>query len=87
MTPQELNRDIKKLYKNYVKAEKEMSNGAFFKYVEDSIKHEWARLYDADTGLDYMNVESIKILLVLNRKLRIMPPKNFGLYINESKLK
>lgn len=70
MKPKELNRDIKRLYKN---AEN---------LTESERNAEFKRLYFADEEFDFMNKESIKIMLKLNLRYRIIPFHVFGLSIN-----
>lgn len=69
MTAQELNRDIKRLYSSIEKA-KTLSNDEFFKYIDTTAKTEFLRLYRADSTAEYMNLQSIKIMIKLNLSYR-----------------
>ena len=70
MTPKELNRDIKRLCKNAANL------------TEIERNTEFKRLYFADEEFDFMNKESIKIMLKLNLRYRIIFFHTFGLFIN-----
>lgn len=83
MTTAELNRDIKKLYNNQVKAFADLGIEEFTEYKKNVLKPEWLRLYGADREMKYMTAKSIKIMIVLNRKWRIIHAHEFGLFINE----
>lgn len=78
MTPQELNRDIKRLVKKYhaIKGTED-----YFARVKDTIEPEWIRIYRADREMTYMNKESIKAMLRMNLLFRFIPLHQFGLNI------
>ena len=48
MTKQELNRDIKRMYKSYFDKIYTLESNDFFKWIEESLKPEYKRLYFAD---------------------------------------
>lgn len=81
MTPKELNKAIKTLHKEFIKMS-EADNDLFFQWLETTFTPEFKRVYYADDSFKYINRESILILLVLNRKTRIIPFYNFGININ-----
>lgn len=70
MTKQELNRDIKRLANNHHNME------------EADVKNEIKRLYYADSTFEYMNLNSIKMLLRLNLRYRVIALHVFGLHID-----
>lgn len=70
MTKQELNRDIKRLANNHVTMN------------EQDINKEFTRLYYADRDMEYMNLNSVKMMLRLNLRYRFVPLYQFGLMIN-----
>lgn len=72
MTKQELNRDIKRLWKESLKP----------MTPYEATQKEYKRLFYADRGLEYMNKESIKIMLVLNSQYRFIPLHTFSLNIS-----
>lgn len=81
MTKQELNRDIKRLnseiYRMSFKDQREYLN-----YIDITAKMEFNRLYMADKTFEYMNKESIVIMLKLNLRHRFVPLHTFGIDIN-----
>jgi len=70
MTKQELNRDIKRLANNHHSME------------EADVKNEIKRLYYADSTFEYMNLNSVKMLLRLNLRYRVISLHVFGLHID-----
>lgn len=73
MTKQELNRDIKRLYKQYLnKADKE------------AIEPEFKRLYYADDNFEYCNKNSVLMLLAMNHTFRFIQFHLFGISCEES---
>lgn len=70
MTKQELNRDIKRLANNHQNME------------ESDVKKEIHRLYYADSEFKYMNLNSVKMLLRLNLRYRVIALHFFGININ-----
>jgi ABC-type branched-subunit amino acid transport system substrate-binding protein len=77
MTKQELNRDIKRLAK--MKATDESGN------LSDTFVKEYKRLYGADNEMTWLTAQSIRIMLHLNLRYRIIPLHLFGIYIDLSK--
>lgn len=75
MTAKELNRDIKRLGK-LINTEKEYNEQLLFAHEK-----EFKRLYNADREFKYMNAESIRIMLRINLRHRIIPLHQFGLDI------
>jgi len=80
MTKQELNRDVKRLHKDYLRA-KELNNNDFFKVVDTTIRNEFLRLYHADNNFSYMNKQSILIMLRINISHKFTPFHLFGINI------
>lgn len=70
MTDRELNRDIKRLSKNH------------HNMNEADVKKEIHRLYYADFTFKYMNLNSVKMLLRLNLRYRVIALNVFGLHID-----
>ena len=72
MTIQQLNKDIKRLYKDIQIAKSkgnvslEDGNKVYFDYIDKIAKPEFTRLYYADRGMVYMNRLSIKLMLSMN---------------------
>lgn len=80
MTTAELNRDIKRL----VKLEQNVSAKYDTKEYDQAVnelKKEYVRLYYADDKFEYMNVQSIKIMLRMNLRYRFVALHTFGLFI------
>ncbi len=72
MTNAELNRDIKRLSKiENIDSDK-----------EEEFKTEFKRLYYADRDFTAMNKESIRMMIRLNLRYRIIAFHHFGLDIN-----
>ncbi len=86
MTNSELNRDIKRLKAAISKEQSKITqdnNEAYFKFIEDKAKPEFLRLYRADQEFTAINLQSIKIMLRLNVRFRIVPFHQFGLMIKD----
>ena len=81
MTTAELNRDIKKLLKLNAIINNSDIDSKEYKDAYGKLTKEFARLYFADTKFDYMNVQSIKIMLRLNLRYRFYQLHTFGLMI------
>ena len=79
MTKQELNRDCKRLIKNYLKAVKSVN---YYETLENEIVPEFKRIYGADEGAECLSYDNFKALLRLNLILRVFPLHSFG---NKSK--
>ena len=79
MTNQELNRDVKRLWKKVQKTD------VLCEWKMLEIKTEFLRLYNADREFEVFNRTSILIILVMNRKYNFRPHHSLGLSINESK--
>jgi len=82
MTTKELNRDIKRLYKNYMAKRQGEATDQYYKWVESEVKPELKRLYYADNTFNSLNADSLKMLLRLNLCLRVIPFHQFGLFID-----
>jgi hypothetical protein len=82
MTKQELNRDVKRLLKKAKAITKGLQNSEYYDAIEKEVKPEFFRLYRADTKFEYMNKESILIMLRLNLRHRFEPLHMFGIYID-----
>jgi hypothetical protein len=85
MTKQELNRDIKRLFKEFKKAAENLEIEKYFEVAEE-LKKEFRRLYDADRELKYVSKDNILRMLILNRRHRVIPFHQFGTGIDEDKL-
>lgn len=70
MTKQELNRDVKRLANKHIEMQE-----------QDVIK-EFKRLYYADSNFEYMNLNSLKMMLRLNLRYRVIALHIFGININ-----
>lgn len=64
MTKRELNRDIKRLYKQW-QDRKDLSN-------EEQLKKELRRLWYADQQKNETTLQSLKMLLIINQSLRVI---------------
>lgn len=64
MTARELNQAIKRLGKEFKKAET-------IEQVE-SLKDEFLRLYNADNKGEYLNLQSLKTMMCINRTYRFV---------------
>jgi len=80
MTKQELNRDIKKLNSEIYRMSFEDRN-EYLNYIDTTARKEFNRLYLADKTFEYMNRDSILIMLRLNLKHLFTPLHTFGLFI------
>lgn len=85
MTSKELNRDIKRLGAELYRMSFEDSK-VYWAYIENAAKKEFMRLFYADTAFEFMNLNSVKLMLRLNIKHRFVPLHTFGLSIDETKL-
>lgn len=66
MTTKELNRDIKRLYNEWLHFQYQ-SNDEYYKWVDSKMKPELKRLYLADSNIEYMNFFSFKALHRMNQ--------------------
>jgi hypothetical protein len=82
MTKQELNRDVKRLFKNYYEASKVNPSNEYWEWIEKTVKPELKRLYYADTNFSALTLTSLKMMLRLNVSLRVIPFHHFGLSID-----
>jgi hypothetical protein len=73
MTNAELNRDIKRFFKNYSIHLEADGSDTFFSWVDRYGRKEFLRLYGADKELILMNKKSILMLMKINRHLLIVP--------------
>lgn len=80
MTAKELNRDIKRLANEIYRISFEDQN-KYLAYLESEAKKEFLRLYRADKQFEYMNKQSILIMLRLNVRHRFEAHHMFGIYI------
>lgn len=78
MTKQELNRDIKRLWKRFVSRRTK----EYDKKIEEELRSEFKRLYYADKDMTYMNANSLRWMLRMNLSLRVVNLHNFGLGID-----
>ena len=84
MTNQELNRDIKRLYKAYKsKVSENTSNWTHedwrkYENQENAFKKEFQRLYYADRNFDVLNATTLKMMISLNNSLRVVAFHVFG---------
>lgn len=84
MTTQELNRDVKRLYKAFL--DKKSDNTASWtnkdwndlERKDNELKEEFKRLYYADRNFDYMSKQSLLIMLAINNSLRVITFHVFG---------
>jgi hypothetical protein len=81
MTVKELNRDIKRLLK-LVASYTGKNLPDYHERIEKDVKPEFLRLYNADRSFEYMNKQSIIIMLRLNIRYRFEALHHFGLFIN-----
>jgi|GEM_PF-1872415 len=90
MTPQDLNKAIKKLNKLVasISAESDKTGNSdnYYKRIEEEVNPEFIRLFHADREFKYMDRTSILIMLRLNIKLRIVAFHTFGLMIDETNI-
>lgn len=78
MTPQELNRDVKRLITKVNKA----SGDIYREEVYQEICKEIKRLYYADDNFIAMNKSSVLAMIRLNGMYRVIPFHQFGININ-----
>jgi len=81
MTKQELNRDCKRLIKDYLKAVKSAN---YYEILESTILPEFKRIYGADPEAEYLSFDNFKALLRLNLILRVFPLHSFGNKVKNS---
>jgi hypothetical protein len=86
MTKQELNRDIKRLFRNWRIASDGIATEEYFSEVEPKMKKEFQRLYFADSEFKYISRDNILRLVILNRRHRVIPFHQFATQVNEDKL-
>lgn len=79
MTKKELNRDVKRLLKTVSGIAKDEN---YHENIEKYVKPEFMRLYLADRSFEYMNRQSILIMLRLNVRYRFEALHHFGLQIS-----
>jgi len=78
MTGQELNRDIKRLYKRFdeSKISTEFMNTAAewdaYEKEQDALKKEFLRLWHADKEKTVTKLKQLKMLLIMNSSLRVI---------------
>tara|TARA_R110000803_G_scaffold78075_3_gene143140 strand:- start:15633 stop:15881 length:249 start_codon:yes stop_codon:yes gene_type:complete len=82
MTKQELNRDVKRLYKRWFS----LYGVAKTTATEENTKREFKRLYHADSSFESLNRENILRMLKMNNSMRVIVLHQFGLMIDEKKL-
>ena len=82
MTATELNRDIKRLYNKIEYLKCKSNNDDYFFYLDNEGKKEFLRLYRADSDFSSLNLLSVKILMVLNRRYKYIPFYSFMININ-----
>lgn len=80
MTKQELNRDIKRFYNKVETLLNGDNKALFYKYIETDGKKEFNRLYFADTTTEYLNKNSLVMMINLNLRYRFIAYHVF--YIN-----
>lgn len=81
MTKNELNRDIKKL-NNYIKGIKQSTdNTTYFRDIENVAKPEFIRLLHADSSMETLTADSLRIMIRLNLSHRFVAFHTFGLNI------
>lgn len=80
MTKTELNRDVKRLNSEIYRMSFEDFN-EYQNYIETAARKEFRRLYDADNQFEYMNKQSVIIMLKLNLRHQFIPLHTFGIHI------
>lgn len=80
MTKKELNRDVKRLYNEYVHFTFQDSE-TFNKWAEEKCKPELRRLYGADKEFYYFTLDNLKRMIKMNLRLVVIPLHQFGLFI------
>lgn len=86
MTKQELNREVKKLFREYYKLRAKNENTPEHWTETERMTKRLNDLYRADTSLNSLSRENVLRMLSLNVSLRAVPFHQFGLMIEESKL-
>ena len=86
MTKQELNRDIKRMYKSYFDKIYTLESNDFFNWIEESLKPEYKRLYFADNNASVLTLDSLKRMMIIYSKIQVIPFHTFYIEINEQKL-
>ena len=86
MTKKELNKGWEQLWlryhdKLYKIGTKKITDKEYYEDLELQ-KAKYKNLYYADNEFNATTLESFKIAVVLNRKLRVIPLHTFGLYID-----
>lgn len=79
MTNKELNRDIKRLYKNVQLAKKKTSE-EYFNLIENDYRKEFIRLYGADNRAEILTKDSLLKMYRLNLSYQYVELYRF--YIN-----
>jgi len=85
MTKKELNRDIKRLGAEIYRMSFE-DQDKYFEYLDKEARKEFIRLFYSDQDFEYMNLNSVKLMLRMNLKNRFIDLHTFGLMINERDL-
>ena len=70
MTKQELNRDIKRLRRKYLKL---TDDDSYYQDITDKIEPEFKRLYRADSNAEYMNQASFRFMYRVNLIHKFVP--------------
>ena len=86
MTKQKYNRDIKRMYRDFVYAKETLEGDEYWDYEQGTLKAEFTRLYYEDPGAEYINLDNLKRMLVINRKCNFKAQDNFYLAIDQTKL-
>jgi hypothetical protein len=88
MTKQELNKAIKKLFRNWRIASEDSKSDIkhYFESVEPNMKKEYQRLYFADSKFEYISRDNILRMIILNRRHRVIPFHQFATQVNEDEL-
>ena len=70
MTEKELNRDIKRLRRKYLKL---TDDDSYYQSITDKIEPEFKRLYRADSNAEYMNQTSFRFMYRVNLIHKFVP--------------
>lgn len=81
MTKNELNRDVKRLYKQWNDFRVFSNTNEYKEWMDKVFKHEYRRLYMADTTLKYITKDNLLRMVKMNQHSQVIPPENFGLFI------
>lgn len=74
MTQSELNKAIKKLYKEYSNLSAfGTSDATEYWQKHDQFKKQFVLLYREDTGAEMLTISSLKMMITLNHSLRAVP--------------